>query len=155
MRQAVEETKHGLALKAPKTSDGTRDVTLPDIVVEALREHRKAQQEVRLALGAGKLTDETLVFPRLDGTLASPRAFSKEWTNVAASIGLAGIGVQALRHTHVSMLIDAGITVVEIGKRVGHASPEITLRVYAHLFARRDVSKVANTINAAVNALVT
>jgi integrase len=155
VRQAVEETKAGVSLKVPKTKNSTRDVTMPDIVVEALREHRKAQLELRLALGAGKLTDDTLVFSKLDGSLASPRAFSKEWTDVARSIGLPGIGVHALRHTHVSMLVAAGIDVVEISKRVGHASPAITLKIYAHLFAKRDASKLAGAINTAVNALVT
>ena len=42
----------------------------------------------------------------------------------------------ALRHTHASQLIDAGVDIVTISKRLGHAKPDITLRVYAHLFAR-------------------
>jgi len=34
-------------------------------------------------------------------------------------------------HTHASHLIDAGIDVVKISRRLGHASVDITLRVYA------------------------
>ena len=66
----------------------------------------------------------------------SPRGFSKEWTDVAASIGLP-VTFHALRHTHASHLIDAGIDVVKISQRLGHASAGITLRVYAHLFRKR------------------
>jgi integrase len=41
VREALEETKaHGIRVKKPKTKAGRRDVTLPDIVIEALREHR-------------------------------------------------------------------------------------------------------------------
>jgi integrase len=47
------------------------------------------------------------------------------------------------------MLIDAGIDVVRISKRLGHADPSITLRVYAHLFQKRD-DKSADAIDAAV-----
>jgi len=31
-------------------------------------------------------------------------------------------------------LIDAGVDIVTISKRLGHANPNITLKVYAHLF---------------------
>jgi integrase len=55
----------------------------------------------------------------------------------------------ALRHTHASHLIDAGIDVVMISRRLGHASPTITLKIYAHLFRKRD-DKSAPAINAAV-----
>jgi integrase len=34
-------------------------------------------------------------------------------------------------------------------KRLGHASPDVTLRIYAHLF-RKDDSKAAAAINAAL-----
>jgi integrase len=148
--EALEETReHGVRFKKPKTKSGIRDVTLPDIVVDALREHRKAQLEARMALGLGKLPDDALVFPALDGSPRSPRAFTADWADVAKSIGMGDITLQALRHTHASQLIDAGIDPVRISKRLGHANPSITLRVYAHLFRKRD-DKTAAAINAAL-----
>jgi integrase len=113
-------------------------VSLPEIVVEALREHRKAQLEQRFALGLGKLSDDALLFPKLDGSLRGPRAFSKEWADVAASIGLAHATFHSLRHTHASHLIHAHIDVVKVSRRLGHASPNITLKVYAHEFQKRE-----------------
>ena len=136
MREAVEETKAGLRLKTPKTENSVREISVPDMVVEALREHRRQQREQRVALGLGKLDDSALLFPRLNGEPQSPRGFSKEWADVAASIGLL-VTFHALRHTHASHLIDAGIDVVKISRRLGHASVDITLRVYAHLFQKR------------------
>lgn len=79
----------------------------------------------------------------------SPRAFSGEWRSVAGAIGLAGVPLHSLRHTHVSQPIDGGVDVVTISKRLGHASPAITLKVYAHLF-RQDDSKATEAINAAL-----
>ena len=38
IREALEETKAGIRFKRPKTKNSVRDVVLPDIVVEALRE---------------------------------------------------------------------------------------------------------------------
>jgi integrase len=148
IKEALEETKAGIRFKRPKTENGIRDIALPDIVIEALREWRRQQLELRFALGHGKLPEDALVFPRLDGTPQSPRAFSGAWKDAAASIGLP-VTFHALRHTHASHLIDAGIDVVKISKRLGHAKPTVTLQIYAHLFSKRD-DKSAAAINAAV-----
>jgi integrase len=150
VREALEETKAaGLRVKAPKTKAGRRDITLPDIVVEALRGHRKRALELRMVLGAGKLPPDALVFPDIEGDHVSPRAFSKRWGEKAESIGFGDVTFHALRHTHASQLIDAGVDVVTISKRLGHASPTITLTIYAHLF-KKDDSKAAAAINAAL-----
>lgn len=151
VREALEETKkHGIRFKSPKTKGSRRDITLPDIVVDVLREHRKAQLEQRMALGLGKLEDSALVFPTLEGGPMSPDAFSAEWRDVADRIGLVGVPLHSLRHTHASQLIDAGVDVVTISKRLGHSSPAITLKIYAHLF-RKDDGKAADAINAALS----
>ncbi|WFU37396.1 tyrosine-type recombinase/integrase [Bradyrhizobium sp. CB82] len=54
-----------------------------------------------------------------------------------------------LRHTHASQLIDGDVDIVTISKRLGHASPAITLAVYAHMFKKTD-AKAAAAINAAL-----
>jgi integrase len=125
---------------------------LPDLVVDVLRDHRRRQMEQRFALGLGKLADDALLFSRVDGSPLSPRGLSKEWAAAAASIGLSHIRFHATRHTHASHLIGAGIDIVKVSRRLGHASPTVTLGVYAHLFDRRD-DKSAAAINAAVAAL--
>lgn len=40
----------------------------------------------------------------------------------------------ALRHTYASLLIAQGRDPVFVADQLGHTSPAITLRVYAHLF---------------------
>jgi integrase len=103
-----------------------------------LREYRKAQLEFRMKLGAGKLYDTTL---------------SAAWSDFAARIGLPEVTFHARRHTHASQLIDAGVDIVTISKRLGHAKPDITLRIYAHLF-RKDDGKAAAAINAALKFIL-
>jgi integrase len=152
VREAVQETKKGgITVKAPKTEAGVRDISLPDLVVDALREHRRQQLELRMALGLGKLPDDALVFPTLDGDHRSPRSFAAKWSIVAARIGMPEISFHALRHTHASQMIAADINVVTISRRLGHASPNVTLSIYAHLFRQRH-DKAADKINAVINA---
>ena len=48
------------------------------------------------------------------------------------------ITLHALRHTHASQLIAGGKDILTVSRRLGHGSPEITLRVYSHLFSSKD-----------------
>jgi integrase len=150
VREALEQTKaHGIRFKPPKSRAGQRDITLPQPLVEALREHRRAAMELRVQLGTGKLPDDALVFADVDGKPLRPNTVSPGWASFAKSIGL-GATFHALRHTHASQLIDAGVDVVTISKRLVHAKPDITLRIYAHMF-KKDDSKAAAAIDAMWN----
>jgi integrase len=90
-----------------------------------------------------------LLFADFDGAPLSPNAISAAWSDYAVRIGMPEVTYHALRHTHASQLIDAGVDIVTISKRLGHAKPDITLRIYAHLF-RKDDGKAAAAINAAL-----
>jgi integrase len=150
VREALEQTRRfGVRLKVPKSRAGRRDITLPDILVDALRDHRKAQLELRMQLGAGKLPDDALLFATIEGKPWAPNPVSTAWGEFAERIGMPEVTFHALRHTHASQLIDQGVDIVTISKRLGHAKPDITLRVYSHLF-RKDDSKAAAAINAAM-----
>src|SRR5262249_41896712 len=127
VRQSLEETDEGgLQFKPPKTKAGKRDITLPDVIVETLQAHRKRLLERRLQLGLGKLGKDDLVFPDWEGSPQRPDSFSSRWSELSRKLKL-GVSFHELRHTHASQLIDAGVDVVTISKRLGHASPTITL----------------------------
>jgi integrase len=153
VRESLEETEaHGRRFKAPKTKAGRRDITLPDIIVATLRDHRRQLLEHRIALGLGKLTDDALVFPTLTGGPRSPNGVTKDWADTAATLGVPDVTFHAQRHAHASQLIDAGVDIVTISKRLGHAKPNVTLGVYAHLFRTSD-DKAAAAINTALAGL--
>jgi integrase len=149
VEESLEESSaHGLRFKSPKSKAGRRSLTLPEILVVALRDYRRQQQELRLKLGAGRLPDDALLFSTVDGEPIRPNTVSGAWGRCADAIGLPEVTFHALRHTHASQLIDEGVDIVTISKRLGHAKPDITLHVYAHLF-RQDDGKAAAAINAA------
>jgi integrase len=150
VQEALEYTEtHGLRFKEPKTKAGKREITLPNIVIDTLREHRRSQLELRLQLGAGKLEPDDLLFTDIEGAPMHPYNFSTTWARCAARIGFPDLTYHCLRHTHASQLIAAGVDVVKIAYRLGHASPTITLKTYGHLFDKDD-SKAAEAINAAL-----
>jgi integrase len=154
VERALEETKaHGLRFKAPKTKHGRRTISLPPSVIAVLRAHRRRQFEIRLALGLGRPEPGGLVFCQVDDAVIAPSWLSYTWRNACLSLKLPKVSFQALRHTHASALIAAGLDVVKVSKRLGHSSPVVTLRVYAHLFDRTDTA-AADAIEGALRTLV-
>ena len=154
VEHSVEQTKAGLRLKAPKTRHGRRAISLPAWVVADLREHWRTQQELRLKLGLGKAAGDALVFPNPDGRPRSPNAVTKEWSVAASGLGAPKVSLHALRHTHASQLIASGMDVLTISRRLGHASPTITLGVYGHLFTNSD-DRAAQIMEAAFGRATT
>jgi integrase len=92
------------------------------------------------------------VFPAPNGGPHSPRDLSTQWALEADRLGLGAVTFHALRHSHASQLIDAGVDIVTISRRLGHATPNVTLAIYAHLFRKSD-DKAAQAINAALAGL--
>jgi integrase len=98
----------------------------------------RRQQEQRLALGLGKANPDDLVFARPDTGPWPPDSLTADWARTVRMLKLPKVTVHALRHTHVSQLIVAGLDVVSVSRRIGHSNPTVTLGVYAHLFGNTD-----------------
>ena len=129
VKRSLEETKAGLRFKSPKTKHGRRTISLPASAVKSLREHRIKQMELLLALGLGRLDPDALVF--------------SERRRACVALGIPRVTFHALRHTHASALIAAGLDIVTISRRLGHANPTVTLNTYAHLFSKSDTLAAA------------
>lgn len=67
--------------------------------------------------------------------------------------GVHKIRTHDLRHSHVSLLINAGFSALDIAERVGHESVSTTLDVYAHFFPDQQQMLVErlDELHAAVN----
>jgi integrase len=136
--RSIEQTNAGLTFKSPKTKAGHRTVSIPPSVVTELRAHWSQQQQRRLALGLGKAAADDLVFARPDASAWPPDSLTSAWQKAVITHKLPKVTLHALRHTHVSQLIAAGLDVVTISRRVGHSNPTVTLGLYAHLFGNTD-----------------
>jgi integrase len=124
IERAIEKTKaHGLRIKQPKTKHGRRSIALPASAVEILKAHRKAQLELRVQLGLGKLPSDAFVFGTMEGQLRDPDRLTQDWKRFTAARGLPRVTLHALRHSHASALIAAGADPVKVSRRLGQLKP--------------------------------
>jgi len=119
-------------IKEPKTKAGRRTVEVGSTLIKALNDHRRAQLERRIAAGANWANNLNLVCTQDNGAPISSRAIGHLFSRRARSLGY-NVTFHGLRHTHVSMLIKAGVPINTISARVGHSTPSITHDIYAHL----------------------
>jgi integrase len=132
VRQALEQTRAGLAFKAPKTHRSKRPVALPSLLVDALVWHRGEQERVRTLLGSA-WQEYGLVCSREDGAPWPPKLLSKAFEHLASRAGMPEVRFHDLRHSHASQLLQQGIPLKVVSERLGHARASTTLDIYSHL----------------------
>ncbi len=124
---------HAVLGAAPKTADGRRSIAIPPSVVAALRRHRAAQLERRLAWALGDAWNpDGYVFPSVRGTLRAHSTLRDALVRLAGAAGLPRITPHGLRHAGATWLAELGESPATISKRLGHSSVAFTLDRYVH-----------------------
>ena len=85
---------------------------------------------LELPLGA-----DDLVFANATGGPLRPNTVTQSFLKIARKAGLANIRFHDLRHTHISMLIKAGVHARVIADRAGHSNISTTMDTYGHLYS--------------------
>jgi len=120
-------------LTAPKTKGSDRWIRLELPVVAALKRHRARQNEERMAFGEA-WQDNGLVFTDEAGGPVVGTNFTRyEFAKALQRTGLPAITFHTLRHSAVSIMLSRGVPIPVIAKQLGHATPMVTLSVYAHM----------------------
>lgn len=85
----------------------------------------------------------------LNGDTAQPVAPGRRSDLDKADRKTFSVRAHDLRHTYCSLLYEAGVDVLTAQRLMGHASPEITLRIYTHLSDEKhalDIAKAADFV---------
>jgi integrase len=133
----------GFTLEPPKSKRSRRVIDLPRVAMDALHEHRKAM------LAEGHDAKDGPVFVTRTGNFIGKSNLVRQVHKpLLRAAGLPASKFHALRHTHASTLLARGRNIREVSERLGHSSPELTLRVYAHLMpgTGRETAKVLDAV---------
>jgi integrase len=77
--------------------------------------------------------DSASVFTDDLGRPLHPHAVFGHFERSARNSGLPVLNFHGLRHSHATVLLQAGVPVRVVAERLGHADPAMTLRVYQHV----------------------
>lgn len=125
-------------LDGSKTGQVTRVAIAPGTVAN-LRSLRAWQAANALACGVPLGADAYLFSTDPAGRTGwHPDRATGRWRRARTRAGLEGVRLHDLRHAVATQLLAAGVDAVTVAGRLGHASPSVTLAVYAHALPERD-----------------
>lgn len=108
----------GTGLESLKTSSSYRTIQLDNELLEELKELCDAI-DGSFVFGADKPVGRTLL-----------ENVFKETVELS---GVKLINLHGLRHSHATLLLQQGVSVMIVSRRLGHSNPQTTYRTYAHV----------------------
>ena len=117
-------------IKDTKNISSIREVSLNDLIYKYLKLVQKSQMSEDdfsyswFIFGGKKPLSRTRI------TNAKDKAIKKS--------GVKRITIHEFRHSHASNLINEGVNIVAVSRRLGHSDVNMTLKVYTHLFKKND-----------------
>lgn len=116
-----------------KSYAGKRTIAMPAEVMEVLRQHKG---------------ETDYVFANRNGERPDPHNFNRWFAKLLPKAGIEKhVRVHDLRHTNVSLLVNAGVNPKDISTRIGHANYSFTMQTYAHIMPHTEF-ETANKLSA-------
>jgi integrase len=115
-----------------------RTLTIDGDARSALHDRASTQQRERLEIGPCWGNDWSLVFTSATGSHLTPDVITREFRRAVTAAPVPAIRLHDLRHTHATLLLQAGVPVKVVSERLGHATVTLTLDTYAHALPSMD-----------------
>lgn len=122
-RLYIKSTKTGIA----------RTIKMDDKTMAVLKEWKKKQKQDYLKLGFNTMKPKQLVFSNEKNEFLQPTKLRKWIIHVQTKYNLSTITTHGLRHTHCSLLFEAGANLKEVQDRLGHSDVKTTMDIYTHV----------------------
>lgn len=117
-------------------ANGARVVDIDPQLTETLKLWKKLRGQVSLQFAR----PESYVFGNLDGDLRSPNEIGRRWTTRVrlarqhhGDEHLKTVTLKGLRHTHATLLLQAGVQPKVVQERLGHSNISTTMNIYSHV----------------------
>jgi integrase len=123
----------------PKTEAGRRVVSVPASLIDDL--HRHVDHFAQPG-------DDGYVFTGTKGGPLAPHVLQKAWAEARAELGLDDVHLHDLRHLAGTLAAGTGAGTKELMHRLGHSSPQASLR-YQHATRERD-DTIARVLDSAL-----
>lgn len=121
-----------LYVKNTKTGN-SRTISMDKKTMDILNEWKKKQKQDCLVLGYNTLQPKQLVFNNENNEYLQPTKTRKWMLHIQEKYNLKIISTHKLRHTHCSLLFEAGASIKEVQDRLGHSDVKTTMDIYTHV----------------------
>lgn len=138
-RSLTAVRKVGLVLKDPKTESSKRVIAISDKLISVLTEYKDWYEEYREMHGDKWENSNRLFIGEYGGNIY-PGTINMWMKRICQTAGLEERTVHSLRHMNITMQIAAGVPIVTVAGRAGHARTSTTTDIYSHFLKTADRS---------------
>ena len=128
----------------PKSDSGNRKIAVPYQIIEQLQNFH---DEMNLYFKKNGLSKSKLIFPTIYGNYMCDRNERATLKRRLQEVDLPDYGFHLFRHTHASMMLNAGMNWKELQVRMGHKSIKTTMDIYAELAPKNQTQAVDIYLN--------
>ena len=125
-------------------NDQGKKVPIDGATVALIQAHRRRQAQDKLK--SRRWLDERYVFCNSNGGPLNPSNLARYWKDIVAKAGVPYQKPHALRHTHATLLLEAGEPLHVVAERLGHKDAMVTATIYAHVTPNQS-RQAADTIS--------
>lgn len=117
-------------LTTPKTRNSVRDIYFNEDVEKVFKSLKKKQSEKRIYYGNFyKKLEYNFIFTSPEGTIMTRNTFANK-ANTLSKKGCNKFTMHSFRHTHATMLLQAGANMKDVQARLGHSDISTTMNIY-------------------------
>ncbi len=132
VKYTLIKKKHGdIELTTPKTKGSIRDIFIGDTLFKILKTHKTRQRENKLKHGKF-YTDSDWICTNDFGELLNIDTLKGALVRLKKKVDF-DFTFHYLRHTHATLLIEAGANIKDVQKRLGHDNLATTMNIYSHV----------------------
>ncbi|MGY3748108.1 site-specific integrase [Vagococcus salmoninarum] len=146
----VSDANNQLKTNPPKTSSSDRVISLDNVTVKILRDWRQLQKSYLLQHGTNANSIHQIIFPSENNNYLSLNRLNTVLTRICKKSGMNDITIHGFRHTHCSILFEAGLSIKDVQDRLGHSDIHTTMNIYTHVTEKQkelSAEKFANFVN--------
>lgn len=148
IRRTLRRTGAKTTEDTTKTEAGERVLDLDDDQVRVLRAHWTNQEEERVIFERREAArpaserrawnKDRRIFCNEEGREIAARGLLRQFESLKAAAGLPDqLVFHDLRHTAGSLMLARGHDMLDVSKILGHSSPAVTMKIYAHSYTAK------------------
>lgn len=142
--------QYKLILMEPKTQKSRRTIPLNEIVILALKKHKKQQNEEKIR-NRDIYMDNNMVFAKMDGDYISPRDLLRVYHSLLKKSGIEKKRFHDMRHTFATILLNEGESPKVIQELLGHSNISTTMDIYSHVLEETKVKSIDKLTDKIIN----
>ncbi|WP_025728479.1 tyrosine-type recombinase/integrase [Atopobacter phocae] len=129
----VAKDRVGYYISEPKTKAGIRTIAIDKETIDLLKKWKIKQMEILFSRGQKHKGQEQLLFANRNNSFVCRRIVNDLLDRMTNEMNIKRITPHSLRHTHASLLLEAGASIKEVQDRLGHKDIKTTMDTYAHV----------------------